>query len=67
MAQIGSSTVTVDGKDFTIDIIDSVSDYAEYMKEIFDFGAIKELLSSGLNILIDSMNGGKVLKQAFDI
>ena len=47
----------------TVDIIDSVVDYVELMKEIFDFGAIKKLLAGcdgnkPFRILIDSMNGG---------
>ncbi|KAK3090818.1 hypothetical protein FSP39_014921 [Pinctada imbricata] len=54
---IGSSVVQVDGSDFTVEVIDPVSDYAEYMKTIFDFGAIKELMSSGFTVLVDAMNG----------
>lgn len=44
-------------------VIDSVSDYVAYMKEIFDFGAIKCLLQGSdgqpaVNVLINSMHGG---------
>jgi len=53
----------VDGKDFTVEVIDSVADYLELMKEIFDFPALKTLIKGSdkrpaFKILIDSMNGG---------
>lgn len=50
----------MEGKSFTVEIIDSVKDYLELMKEIFDFGALKKLLQGGFKVLIDSMNGGKI-------
>ena len=56
----------MDGNPFTVEIMDSVKDYVEYMKEIFDFGAIKELLHGAggqppLKVLINAMHGGKYL------
>jgi phosphoglucomutase len=47
-------------------VIDSVKDYVEYMKEIFDFGAIRGLIQGtggnpGINVLINAMNGGTYL------
>jgi phosphoglucomutase len=64
--EIQSITVQVNGKPFTIDIIDSVNDYIILMKEIFDFASIKNFLHgnselSPFQILINSMNGGNVL------
>ena len=56
---IGQSTYSVDGHDFTVQVVDSVLDYVEYMKEIFDFSALKSYLASGKQVLIDAMNGGK--------
>lgn len=62
--KIQTVSIEVDDKPFTIDIIDSVNDYVEFMKEIFDFASIKKLLqgSAGdkpaFKILINSMNGG---------
>lgn len=42
--KIQSTTVQVDGKEFTVDVIDSVNDYLEHMKDIFDFSSIKQLI-----------------------
>lgn len=61
--KIQSTTIQVDGNPFTIDIIDSVNDYLEHMKDIFDFSSIKTLLQGSNNrppfkVLINSMNGG---------
>lgn len=58
ISKIGEQQFNVDGRQFTIQVIDSVADYVEYMKEIFDFPAIKALLSSpDFNVLMNSMNG----------
>lgn len=62
--KIQSTTVQVDGKPFRVDVIDSVKDYVELMKEIFDFGSIKKLLQGSdgkpaFQVLINAMNGGK--------
>lgn len=61
--KIQNVSIEVDGRPFTIDIIDSVNDYVELMKEIFDFTNIKKLLQGSVDkpafkILINSMNGG---------
>lgn len=40
----------------TIDIIDPVADYVDYMQEIFDFKAIKRLFASGFTMTYDAMN-----------
>lgn len=46
-----------------MEVVDSVAEYVEYMKEIFDFAAIKNLLHGAngppLKILINAMHGGK--------
>lgn len=42
--KIQSTTVRVDGNQFTVDVIDSVNDYLELMKDIFDFSSIRKLL-----------------------
>ncbi|KAK7100695.1 phosphoglucomutase-1-like [Littorina saxatilis] len=56
---ISSHTFKVEGQgEFEVEVVDSVNDYVQLMKEIFDFEAIKQLFIGGrLNILIDSMNG----------
>ncbi|XP_066989333.1 phosphoglucomutase-1 [Macrobrachium rosenbergii] len=62
ISKIGTQEYVVDGNPFTVEIVDSVKDYVEYMKEIFDFGAIKDLLHGAggqppLKVLINSMHG----------
>lgn len=64
---IGSKTFQVDGRDFTVEVIDSVNDYLELMKSIFDFRKLKSLIVGSserkpFKILINSMHGGKYLK-----
>lgn len=61
--KIQSTTVQVDGKEFTVDVIDSVNDYLEHMKDIFDFSSIKQLIQGSndrppFKVLINAMNGG---------
>ncbi|XP_015597724.1 phosphoglucomutase [Cephus cinctus] len=70
--KIQKTTLQVDGKDFTIEVIDSVQDYVELMKEIFDFSAIKNLLQGSADrapfqVLINSLNGvtGPYVKKIF--
>ncbi|XP_011140816.1 phosphoglucomutase isoform X2 [Harpegnathos saltator] len=70
--KIQTISIEIDGKPFTIDIIDSINDYVELMKEIFDFTSIKKLLQGDANkpafkVLINSMNGvtGPYVKRIF--
>ena len=62
IGQIGSQQYTVDGfGEFKVEVIDSVEDYSEFMKEIFDFPAIKTLLTDSkhpFKLLINAMHGG---------
>uniref|UniRef100_A0A0N5C2G7 phosphoglucomutase (alpha-D-glucose-1,6-bisphosphate-dependent) n=1 Tax=Strongyloides papillosus TaxID=174720 RepID=A0A0N5C2G7_STREA len=56
--RIGESKYTIsDVGEFTVQVIDSVEDYVNLMKEIFDFGAIKNYIASGVNVLVDSLHG----------
>ncbi|VDI67770.1 phosphoglucomutase [Mytilus galloprovincialis] len=58
LSTLGEQKFQVDGRQFTVQVIDSVADYVDYMKEIFDFSAIKSYLSSsGVDVLLNSMNG----------
>lgn len=45
-----------------MEIVDSVEAYANMLRNIFDFNALKELLSgkNHLKIRIDAMHGGKL-------
>ena len=70
--KIQSATVQVDGNQFTVDVIDSVNDYVELMKDIFDFPSIKKLLQGSADrpafkVLINGMNGvtGSYIKRIF--
>lgn len=61
--KIQTQTLEVDGRSFTVEIIDSVKDYVDLMKDIFDFSSIKKLLLGSperpaFEVLINSMNGG---------
>ena len=42
--------------DMTVSVIDPVSDYAELMESLFDFAAIRSLLSRGFRIKFDAMH-----------
>lgn len=46
----------------TVEIVDSVEAYAEMLRGIFDFNALKELLSgaSHISIRLDAMHGGSI-------
>ncbi|XP_028170995.1 phosphoglucomutase [Ostrinia furnacalis] len=60
--KIGVQNFTVGDRPFVVEVVDSVRDYVDYMKEIFDFPKIKTLIQGSeqrkpFNVLIDSMNG----------
>uniref|UniRef100_A0A0K0FJM8 phosphoglucomutase (alpha-D-glucose-1,6-bisphosphate-dependent) n=1 Tax=Strongyloides venezuelensis TaxID=75913 RepID=A0A0K0FJM8_STRVS len=56
--RIGENKYTISNVgEFTVQVIDSVEDYVNLMKEIFDFGAIKNYIASGVNVLVDSLHG----------
>ena len=61
LSTIGKQEWTVSGKVFSVEIIDSVQDYLELMKNVFDFNKLKELLSgdNSLKVLLNAMHGGK--------
>lgn len=39
-----------------VQVIDSVSDYADYMRALFDFSAIKKMFAGGFKMIFDAMN-----------
>ncbi|XP_073707795.1 phosphoglucomutase-1 [Garra rufa] len=60
LSTIGKQTFEVDTfKPFTVEIVDSVESYAEMLRDIFDFTALKELLSgpNHINVRLDAMHG----------
>ena len=40
----------------TVTVIDPVTDYAELMEQLFDFGAIRELIAGGFRLSFDAMH-----------
>ena len=42
--------------DMSVNVIDSVADYVELMRQIFDFDAIADLLKSGFTMTYDALN-----------
>ena len=48
-----------------MEVVDSVNDYLELMKEIFDFEVIGNLIcgtgQAPLKVLVNSMHGGKTI------
>lgn len=65
LEQIGSQLIA---DNFRITIIDPVTDYAELMESIFDFGLLKQSISSGyITLLFDAMHAitGPYAKRLF--
>lgn len=65
LTKIGVNEFNLNGTQFTVEIIDSVSDYVQLMKEIFDFDRLRAFVSgkktgSPLKLRIDSLNGGNL-------
>lgn len=54
--------------DMTVEVVDPVADYAELMEQLFDFGAIRNLIAGGTRIAIDSMGAvtGPYAKEIFE-
>ncbi len=51
-----------------LSVIDPVEDYAALMEELFDFGAIRNLISLGFRIAFDAMSAvtGPYAKEIFE-
>lgn len=69
LSKIGTNKFDVDGKPFVVDVIDSVADYVELMKSIFDFAKLKAFVSGAkpLKMRIDGLNGvtGPYIREIF--
>ncbi|GAB1609220.1 phosphoglucomutase-1-like [Argonauta hians] len=72
LSKLGSNKFKVQGHDLVVEVIDPVKDYVSYMKELFDFGAIKNLLTGKggckkLDVHFDSLHGvtGPYVRQIF--
>jgi phosphoglucomutase len=49
-----SGVYSLDG--MTVEVIDSVTDYAELMQQLFDFHAIRSLIANGFTVCFDAMH-----------
>ena len=60
ISKLGESDHEVDGRTFSVAVIDGVRDYLVLMRELFDFEAIKELFrgEKALNVRADALSGG---------
>lgn len=54
--------------DMTVEVVDSVADYAELMEKLFDFGKIRQLLESDFSMCMDSLHAvtGPYAKAIFE-
>jgi len=54
--------------DMSVEVVDSVADYAELMRSLFDFGKIKALLESDFSMCMDSLHAvtGPYAKAIFE-
>lgn len=63
ISTVGSHHFTINGiGEFDVQIVDTTQDYAELMREIFDFAAIRGLLTGAdgrpkLNVLVNALHG----------
>ena len=62
--QLGTKTVG----EMTVEIVDSVADYAELMENLFDFGKIRKLLEGNFSMCMDSLHAvtGPYAKSIFE-
>ena len=65
LGTIGSQKWEVEGRTFTVTIKDSVEDYTQLMKEIFDFDLLKKLINGTddqppFKFVASAMYGGEV-------
>lgn len=63
ISKLGTQNYVIDGRNFSVEVIDSVADYLELMKSIFDFEKLKLLIKGSetrkpFKLLINSMHGG---------
>ncbi len=60
IANVADVNLDVEGsqqvEDMTVTVIDPVADYAELMESLFDFSAIRKLISGGFRVVFDAMS-----------
>ncbi len=67
LAVLGSTQFDVAGGEFSVEVFNPVTDYADLMASLFDFNAIKALLASGFKMKFDAMHAvtGPYAKEIF--
>lgn len=58
LSALGTSTFSVDGHEFVVEVIDCTADYVEMVKSIFDFPTIKSFVQTK-RIILNAMHAGK--------
>ena len=64
ISKIGIQKYAIEGGgEYTVEVIDSVQDYLQLMKEIFDFSALKAMITGAgggtkINVLANALSGG---------
>ena len=57
LSTIGSTKFNVDGSNFEVEVINSITDYVDFMKDLFDFAQLKDFLKD-CKIVVNGMNAG---------
>eukprot|EP01094_Clydonella_sp_ATCC50884_P024213 TRINITY_DN6011_c0_g4_i1.p1 TRINITY_DN6011_c0_g4~~TRINITY_DN6011_c0_g4_i1.p1 ORF type:complete len:567 (-),score=162.42 TRINITY_DN6011_c0_g4_i1:352-2052(-) len=59
LATIAASTFSVEGKEFVVEIIDSIADYEANLRNVFDFEALRNFITSRpeFKYQFDALNG----------
>lgn len=62
LGKLGTQTFDIEGRPFTVEVIDAVNDYVELVQQIFDFDAIRNLIKGHdgrppFRVLINAMHG----------
>ena len=64
LSSVGVTKFSVDGTDFEVEVISSLTDYVDLMKEIFDFPQLKEFLKD-FKLVVNGMHAGVLLSAKF--
>ena len=62
VTKVGVQQFKINDRDFEVEVVDSLNDYVDLMKSIFDFDVIRNYLKS-TKILINSLHGGKMKRK----
>lgn len=57
VAKVAITKLKVESSEFVVEVVDSVGDYLEMVKDIFDLPSIRALIQSGFKVTADAMHG----------